>query len=359
MPETIIEKNAEQYYKSSKALFLPVTPDNETDGFELKLGGKYYHFIENETPLNSSTGSRIADNKYCTNKILARAGIPVPKAIRLTIDEYSDATIEHLIHPLSFPLVIKPVDGSLGIGVLCNITSLTELKKHLVQYFSLYPDLIIEEFHGGLKSYRVLVFDKRVIGVVLRHRACVEGDGTHTIKELIHLSNIKRKTINEFLGNIEIDDECRIRLAELGLDTDYIPATGEQISLNYTSNATRGGTFETCDNQICAQNRKLMIQVANVLNLRLAGIDIECIDINLPIFNSKGVIIEVNHKPSIRIHELPMSGRPNYVTKKIMRSFIYSHPLSYFYSLYTNKPTSSYVRGLLLLSIIGVFYWIY
>lgn len=336
---------------------MPVKPVDETNGFELKLGKNYYQFVENETPLNNSSSARIAVDKYCSNKLLAMAGIPVPKAIFLTIKEFEQGTFEDKIARLTFPLVIKPVDGSLGIGVLCNIQTLNELKIFLTDYFTLYPELIIEEFHGNLKSYRVLVLNRQVIGVVLRHSASVIGDGKHNLEELIALANSNRKKINEYLGPIRIDDECKIRLKELNIDVNYIPALNEKIILNYTSNATRGGTFESLDNQICPKNRKLMVQVAAILNLNLVGIDVECTDINKPITESQGVIIEVNHRPSIRMHELPMSGNPNFVSKKIMRSFILRHPLSYLYALYSNKPTAFYIRALIILSLLGVFYW--
>jgi D-alanine-D-alanine ligase-like ATP-grasp enzyme len=339
-------------------LFLPVKPIDEINGFELKLRKNHYLFCENETPFNNTSSARIAVDKYCSNKLLEMAGIPVPKAIFLQINEFQQGTYEEKIASLNFPLVIKPVDGSLGIGVLCNIQTLEELKKFLTNYFSLYQHVIIEEFHGKLKSYRVLVFNRRVIGVVLRHAASVVGDGTHNIEELIDLTNIMREKINPFLGPIVLDEESQIKLKELGLKADYIPSEGEQIVLCYTSNATRGGTYETLGKQICKENRKLLIRAATVLNLDLTGIDIECADINSPMTQSNGVIIEVNHRPSIRIHEFPLSGTPHIVTKKIMRSFIYRHPLSYLYALYSNKPTAFYIRMFILISTMGLIYWL-
>ncbi|MCL9685212.1 UDP-N-acetylmuramyl peptide synthase [Legionella maioricensis] len=339
-------------------MFLPVIPVDEINGFALKLGKHSYLFCENETPFNSSSSARISVNKYVSNKLLEMAGLPVPKAIAIHVDEFKQNKTEEMIAHLKFPLVIKPVDGSLGIGVLCNIQTLEQLLFFLPSYFSLYDNLLIEEFHGKLKSYRVLVFNKKVIGVVQRHPARVTGDGKHNIQELIDLTNIQRKEINPFLGPIKIDDEEQIRLKELGIGIDYIPSTGEQIVLCYTSNATRGGSYEALGTQICKENRKIMRRVASVLDLGLTGIDLECADINSPMTQSNGVILEVNHRPSIRIHEFPLAGTPHLVTKQIMRSFIFRHPLSYVYSLYSNKPTAFYLRTLLTLSIIGMVYWL-
>ncbi|HAT9730439.1 TPA: UDP-N-acetylmuramyl peptide synthase [Legionella pneumophila] len=336
-------------------MFLPVIPVEEFDGFILKLGKNNYHFCKNETPFNNSCSANIAIDKYCTSKLLEKAGIPVPKAISLNHGEFQRNLHKNKIAQLNFPLVIKPIDGSLGIGVLCNIKTWEELESHLTKYFSSYQCLIIEEFHGKLNSYRVLVFNNRILGIVQRYPATVTGDRVHPIHELIKEENLNRKRINEALGEITLDEEARIKLQELGITENYIPSFGEQIVLCYTSNATRGGSYVTINKKMCKQNRKLLLQAAKILDLQLVGIDVECSDIiNVPIEQSKGVILEVNHKPSIRIHEFPMKGTPQKVTKKIMRNFITRHPLSYLYSIYNNQPTAFYVRSSILIIIMGL-----
>lgn len=355
--EITIDIKTERYYKSSIALHLPVKPREDINGFELLLGKKHYLFAGNETPFNNNSSARIAVDKYCTNKLLEMAEIPVPKAISMHIDEFQQGTFEKKITSLKFPLVIKPLTGSLGVDVLCNVQSLDELKIYLTKHFSLYDHLIIEEFHKKLKSYRVLVFKRKIIGVVLCHPARVIGDGKHNIKKLIKLLNIKREeTGDPGLGPVVIDEECHIKLRELGIGLNYIPAAEEYVGLGYTSNGTRGGTFESLGKQICKENRQLMIRVTDVLNLNLTGIDVECEDINLPLTGTNGVILEVNHRPDLRIHELPMNGKPLLVSKKIMRSFISRHPFSYLYVLYSNRPTSIYIRSFIVAILIGIFF---
>lgn len=330
---------------------------NEINGFELKMGTRYYHFYGSENPFNNNSSSGIAANKYCTNKLLEKAGIPVPMAVAINRTQFQHNKTVSLITHLRFPLVVKPLlDGSKGKDVLCNIQTMEQLNRVLTDYFSIYHQLLIEEFHGNLKSFRVLVFKRQVIGVILRHPAKVIGDGTHTIKELVEQTNEARKKINDFLGPIMIDDECKIRLNELGITEQYIPSFGEKVVLCYTSNATRGGTYESLQTKICKKNRKLMIRAASLLNLELTGIDVECADLNKPLMPNNGVIIEVNHRPSVRIHELPLTGSPHLVTRKIMRFFIFRHPLAYLHSLYSNKPTAFYIRSLLFLGLFGVMY---
>jgi D-alanine-D-alanine ligase-like ATP-grasp enzyme len=336
---------------------LPVQSRPETNGFELKINKCHYFFYNNDTPFNTSSSSAIAIDKYSTNSILANAKIPVPKSILFHHSDLEQEPLENIIADLMFPLVIKPVDGSLGIGVLCNIKTIEELSFFLKKYSSLYTSMIIEEFHSRLKSYRVLVFNKQVIGVVLCHPATILGDGIHNIEELIKLTNMKRKEISTYLGPIILDEECQIRLKDLGVTTRHIPAAGEKMVLCYTSNPTRGGSYQSLGRAICKENRQMMTKIATVLNLGLTGIDVECTDINIPISQSQGVILDVNHPPSMLIHEVPMSGKPQSVTKKIMRSFIYRHPVAYFKLLLSNHSTGFYIRLAILTLVLSTIYW--
>ncbi|MGC1182149.1 UDP-N-acetylmuramyl peptide synthase [Legionella sp.] len=358
MPRSIpINGNALRYYRSAQALFLPVKPIEDLEGFELKLNKHHYFFCSAEPPINLSSSTRISGHKFIANRILETAEIPVPKAVLVSDEEFADGSFTKIIKNLNFPLVIKPLHEIRGAGVLCNLQTFNELRAALTQAFTSYNLLMVEEFHAQLNSYRVLVFNQRILGVILRHPAHVIGDGKQTVEELVASTNIERKRINEFLGAITLDAEAHICLKEQGLKTEYIPKIGEKVALGYTSNASRGGTYETISKKLCKKNYKLMIHVAKTLGLKLVGIDVQCTDIlNVPIEYPSGVIIEANDVPSIRIHELPMKGKANLVTRKIMRYFIYRHPFAYLSSLYFNKKTAFYVRSFLVVIILAIFY---
>lgn len=335
---------------------MPVERLEELDGFLIKLGRKHYYFRGGETPFNNSCSANLALNKYCTNKVLDLAKIPVPKLTGIHETEFQEGKLRERIAHFKFPLVIKPLDGSKGNGVICNLKNFEELENYLRSSFASYKSMLIEEFYANLKSYRVLIFNRRVIGVVFRYPALVVGDGEHTLEQLIALANTHRKKINDALGNIVTDEECFIRLKEQNLNLDHIPQRGKTVYLGYTSNATRGGAFQTHKTRICKENRLLMVRAAEALNLNFVGLDVECTDIDIPIETSCGVIIEANHCPSIRIHEVPMSGAVTPVAKKIIRSLIYQHPLAYLYVLYTNRKTRFFMRSLSLIISLGVLY---
>lgn len=353
---TIIEKNSRFYFESAKRLLLPVTEHKELIGFDLNLGKHHYIFHRFDTPFNDASSTHLSMNKFNTNRYLEQHNIPVPKGLLLSQEEFNQQQHLKKIKALKFPLVIKPVFGARGIDVLCNIQTAAELEQGLTAFFAHYHQLIIEEFHGKLKSYRVLVFKQKILGVVLRHPATIIGDGIHTIAQLIAQSNEQRKAITEILGPIVIDKECLMKFKEYGVDEHSIPAKNEQLILNYTSNAHRGGTYEAIDNSLCQENRKLMRQITRLLNLPLAGIDVECADLSRPLKQSNGVIIEVNCKPNVEIHEQPLAGNKQMVTRSMMRYFIYRHPFLYITALYRAKKMTVYFKSAIALLLFALAY---
>ncbi|WP_298626831.1 UDP-N-acetylmuramyl peptide synthase [uncultured Legionella sp.] len=343
-----MNKNAEHYYRSAINLFLKAVPVAEIDGFEFYIGKKKYFNRGVINCFNDHCSVSIARDKFASNKILERAGLPVPKATFISRQYFEEGSLEELIFGLTFPLVIKPtLDGRRGRAVLCNIQTMEQLRTYLAAYF-LHDDYIsIEEFHGNLKSYRILILGNKLLGVVERFPAHVVGDGTHNLQELIDLKNQERQQLSDILEPIMFDDELYIRLNELGITLDYIPAKNESITLCYVCNSSRGGTYKPLGQTICKENIKLLIKAAKALKLNLVGFDVQCKDINLPIESTVGVIIEANANPSVRIHEQATNGTPHNVTKAILRSLIYRHPFSYLYGLYKNKCTSFYIRSMM------------
>lgn len=285
------------------------------------------------------------------NKVLQAAGLPVANIRALNKEEFHKENMADLVQGLSFPLVVKPTqDTALGQDVLCNITSLEQLRASMIDRYKRHRFLSIEEFHGGLNSYRVLVFNHKIIGVVQRFPAAVVGDGIHSIEELIVLHNKERKKFKKTvsLGAIKVDEEYKIRLKELNITLATIPKDKETIVLCYTCNSTRGGTMKSLGKQICKENARMLCKASKALNLTIVGFDVACEDILIPIEKSRGIIIEANYNPDITIHEKPMSGTPNQVSKVILKKLIVKHPFAYLYGLYQNMVNPFYIKALLI-----------
>lgn len=350
-----MNKNTECYYQNALKLHFTTDYDPELGLLTISLGEKNYFFFRSVSPLNSYSSTQVSKNKYATYVILKNSGIPVPATKVVDLHDFQQQNLSSVIDGLSFPLVIKPVEGGLGEHVLCNIKSMDQLQQCMSDLFLKCDKVLIQEFHGNLKSYRVLVLNSKIIGVVVRRPAQIIGDGQHNLQELIDLTNIQRQKISDALGPIQVDIECDIRLNEQGIDLSYLPALGEIISLGYTSNATRGGTYTSLGTKICKENRRLFIRAAHALNLNLVGFDVECTDINVPIEHSGGVVIEANHGPSVRIHEHAIEGIKTPVCKKILRILIYRHPVAYLGTLVQKFFSSLYIRSGIILIFFAAF----
>lgn len=320
------------YYKRCLSLGLnPVFFEKHKAGFYITLGHQYYYFNHGFTPFNDMASVTTCINKCYLNRILKAAQVPVPKAIAITREDYRKNKWD--LENITFPVVAKPTyASSCGRNVVCNIKNRTDLIQYLDKFFLSHTCVSIEEFHSGLKSYRILVFQDKIIGLIERTPAHVLGDGVKSIRELIHEKNILRKKLKKSVptGNIDTRQETKTIFEELGIDYDYVPAKDEHIPLRYICNATQGGTFKSLDVQtICPENWDLAVRTARILNLNLAGLDLICEDISIPIENSKGFIIEANVDPDITIHENALEG-PRVLASKIMiQSLIRKHFISY------------------------------
>jgi D-alanine-D-alanine ligase-like ATP-grasp enzyme len=351
-----MDKNAKLYYQSAEALFLPAVLEPFIDGFVIELGKMRYYYYGAHSSLDYSMPRQIAADKYYSNQLLAQEGIPVPKSKLISRAEYEKEGLAKLIGGLSYPLVIKPRYGQKGFDVVCNISSMAQLEEYIKEKLPFIDTFVVEEFHANLKSYRVLLLNHKVIGVVLRLPPQVVGDGVQSVTALIEKTNAERKIISDTYGPIKIGVECSIRLQEAGIDLEAIPQKGQIILLGYATNATQGGTYIGLKTKVCRANKRLLARASRVIGLTVVGFDIECVDINLPIETTGGVIIEPNCNPSVRIHEEALSGLSTEVTKKIVRTLIWKHPVSYLCVLYHNKYTATFVKSVLALLGLGVAY---
>ena len=329
--------NSNLYYKSGKGLFLPIISSKDIYGFYVKFIKKKYFFRGGFTPFNNGSTNNVSDNKYCVNKLLDREGFPVPKAIGISKEEFEDNNWD--LKDLKFPVVIKPTVGtSCGTDVLCNIQDIETLKYHLKKKFKDHQYLSIEEFFNYPNAYRVLVFYGKVIGVVKRIPAQIIGDGQHNIMELIEMENEKRKHFSKKVtfGDLKIDEESKIILKEQQLIETDVPEKNKIVKLCYNCNSTRGGTMISLGKQINKTNASILCKAAKALNLNIVGFDFLCENINISTNKTKGVIIEANYHPDITIHEHPMYGENNKVSKIIMRRFFYMHPFWGIYHISKN-----------------------
>lgn len=122
---------------------------------------------------NTSESIEIVKDKLYSHQILAQNNLPVPKTMLLKFP----VNINFIEKNLGFPLIVKTLSGSQGVGVF-----LCETKKHLSDMMQLIEatntnaNIILQEFIQSSKGrdLRVFTLGGRVLGCV--ERIAKEGE---------------------------------------------------------------------------------------------------------------------------------------------------------------------------------------
>jgi D-alanine-D-alanine ligase-like ATP-grasp enzyme len=274
--------------------------------YSLALKDKIHYFEVSKGDKVSQEAMEVCENKWLTKEYLTRAGVPVPKGKSFSEDT-ADELIVKAAKELGFPLVLKPVDGSSGRGVITNINDVKYLRDSLidVRQRQKKKKVIIEQYYTG-DEFRIYVVNGKVIGAVNRIPANVTADGSHSIAQLIDQKNELRKQVPHLYNRpIKIDKELIRQLEQAGLTLDTVPQAGEKIYLKKVSNVSAGGDPVDVTDELTPTIKEIAVNaVKAVPGLVQCGVDM-MVDDN----RESGVIIELNTKAGIGSHLFPVKGR--------------------------------------------------
>lgn len=263
----------------------------------------------------------IGSNKYETKHWLAKHGIPVAKGEKFSKDVSNDQIVKYA-EKIGFPVVLKPVVGAQGKGVVANIRNHEYLYKALtyVRETLNYPNVILEQYVEG-KEYRIYVIEDEVIAVINRIPANVIGDGIHSIKELIENKNKKRKKNPRLYSClIKVDFEVKNILNELGYTLDYIPKKDQQIFLREKSNISTGGDSIEVTNNFPSEIKQIAVDsLKSIENFPHGGVDI-IYNANKPLDES-AVVLELSPTPQIGSLVFPMQGQGRDIPAAILNFY--------------------------------------
>ena len=122
------------------------------------------------------------DDKRLTRRLVAEAGINVPRARLATFD---DGDFEFLKDVGE--VVVKPTRGEQGNGITVGITveqGAGELAAAVARARVESPEVLIEQRVTG-NDLRLVVIDGRVVAAALRLPPEVIGTGEHSVRDLI------------------------------------------------------------------------------------------------------------------------------------------------------------------------------
>jgi cyanophycin synthetase len=262
-------------------------------------------------------GVELACDKEGTKRILANAGVPVPRGTVISYFDELETAIEEVG---GYPIVIKPLDGNHGRGITIDIRNWEEAEAAYDAARDVSRSVIVERFYTG-RDHRVLVVDGKVVAVAERVPAHVIGDGVSTIEELIDQTNRdpnRGEGHDNVLTRIELDRTSYQLLERQGYTLDTVLPQDEICYLRATANLSTGGIAVDRTDDIHPENVWLAQRVAQIIGLDIAGIDIVTPDITRPLREVDGVIVEVNAAPGFRMHVSPSRGIPRNVAGAVL-----------------------------------------
>lgn len=267
----------------------------------------------------STTGNiavDIACDKEETKNLLEAAEIPVPRGVVIR----TELGLQEAVDKFGYPLVIKPIDGNHGKGNTTNITTWEQALQAFEAAKVYSRSVIVERFIVGY-DFRILVINYKFICAALRTPASVVGDGVHTIQWLIEETNKDPRRgfgHEKVLTQITIDQFTQKMLDEVNYTLETIPPDGERVLLKPTANLSTGGTSTDVTDLVHPDNIFMCERIARIIGLDICGIDIMAPDLQMPVSQNGGAILEVNAAPGFRMHIEPSEGLPRNVAEPVV-----------------------------------------
>lgn len=291
--------------------------------FEVSDGRNTIRFDHSRpASLTTKEAYRMVENKFSTIRMLKAAGVEVPLSMPFNAAKSTFADVADAADNAGFPVVLKPLKGSRGLGVLVNIGDEAELRsgyEWLVNSFGARWILLERFYEGG--DHRVYVVGGTYVAAGLKIPARVVGDGMHSIRELIDQKN-KRRMSNPFNASalIKVDYEVEHYVAKAGYDFDSVPESGIEIILRGKANVSAGGEFQDCTNELPQHIREAAIKsVEAIPGLSAAGVDV-LYDQSKP-QGEDYVVIEMNSRAHIALNMYPNYGQGQDMPAAIVDSY--------------------------------------
>lgn len=258
-------------------------------------------FCNKKIPLFRSM-SDLTKDKVITKMILESVGIRTPRGIVAVSPKKAVSEIK--AKKLRYPLIIKPVDGSLSKGVTWNVASEKEVAKAVEHALAAYGyrkgiKIIVEEMFIG-NEYRVLVFNKKVLSCVEKIPAGVTGDGKNTIQTLIH--NFNKGRLHGF--EIKLDSVAKSTLEQAGHTLKTVLPKDFFFKFRSNLNMSDGGRSIDRTKDLSAPLKEKCIRAVEAIGLMYGGIDLITNELNAK--NPSYVMLEVNPNPFYNMNEKPL-----------------------------------------------------
>ncbi len=297
---------------------IPFIRLNEASLVQLGWGRYQQRIRATMTSKTSALAVDIAGDKDVTRRLLASAGLPVPRGEIVRTQDDAVAAAKRI----GFPTVTKPLDGNHGRGVGLDLRTEEDVRAGFGRALAEARggQVVVESYVTG-NDYRVLVVGGRMVAVAERVPAHVIGDAKHSVTELVEIANSDpRRGIGheKVLTRIKVDEAAIGLVRWQGFEMEDIPPEDAFVKLVATGNMSTGGISIDRTWEAHEENVEIAEEAARVVGLDVAGIDFLTPDITQPVRETGGAIVEVNAAPGFRMHTHPTEGEAQFVAKDVV-----------------------------------------
>ncbi|MGG4580349.1 ATP-binding protein [Alcaligenes sp. Me129] len=278
--------------------------DNKT--YFLSHENKSVLFVEHLPALTSATCRAASHDKNTTKIFLERAGVKTPMGSVFS-PRAMDSALSYA-QQIGFPVVIKPIRGSGGKGVISDIQNEEHFKLAWTEAGSTVRCIVEKHIYG--RDYRVFVVNGRFVCAALRIPVNITGDGKSTVSELIQQKN-KQREDNPYVGEkqIQISGEMLRNLQKLGFNKSSIIPAQMNIQLLPVANIGTGGDSKDVTDEVHPGFAEIAIKAAHSIpGAYFAGVDLLVPDISVSPDEQEYAVCEINTRCDIGLHHFPVFG---------------------------------------------------
>lgn len=264
-------------------------------------GRKTHYFCRVQGDATSREASARCEDKQATKQRLIEHGIDVPDGVVVRPEAPADVR-PFLRRHAGQHFVLKPLNGTLGQGVLRGLTAarVTERLPALAG-----PHLLEEAVEG--EEYRVHVVGGQCVAAFRRVPANVVGDGQHTVAELMARKQALRAAHPAYRhAPLPAPDAARAFMARQGRALEDVPARGETVWLSAVPSLHAGGEGHDATDSLSPGMREIAVRAQQAMGLPNTGLDLIVTPTDRP--GARVVVLEANQNPHITPDALPLPG---------------------------------------------------
>ena len=288
--------NAPHLVRAAMSLDIPVARLPK-DTFQLGWGKRARLFNSTASDTTSMIGAMYAMDKIASTNLMRRSGIPVPRNAAAPTREDALAAANEI----GFPVVVKPIDQERGTGVTIDVDRKDKLERAYRDARKSSPNVMVEQQVTG-HEYRLLIVNGELFWAFERVPAGVTGNGSSTVRELIHEENKSRglqKNTGLNLVAIKLDKEALKLLERSELTLDSVPEADRFVRLQIVPRINGGGQVIPVFDHVHPDNAAIACRAARLVRLDIAGIDFLSPDISRSWRDVGGYITEINAQPQV------------------------------------------------------------